>query len=184
MPSKEAEATTKAVDEKASSEFRLYLMRHGEAVAREESTDDSRRALTADGKRKMKEIARGLVRIGLALDAIVSSPLVRAVETAEIVARATEPAVPVEQADALGPGASTEAAVAFLGTQGRRSRVLLVGHEPSLSALATRLIGGGRHTNLAFKKGGCCLITFDEFPPASAGELQWWLTPRIMRKLR
>jgi phosphohistidine phosphatase SixA len=52
-----------------------------------------------------------------------------------------------------------------------------------LSELAARLIGAGRHANLAFKKGGCCLITFDEFPPKSPGQLIWWLTPRLLRKM-
>jgi hypothetical protein len=49
--------------------------------------------------------------------------------------------------------------------------------------MASRLVGAGRHGNFSFKKGGCCLITFDTFPPKSPGRLLWWLTPRLMRKL-
>ncbi|MGD1154294.1 MAG: hypothetical protein ABSA41_00520 [Terriglobia bacterium] len=49
--------------------------------------------------------------------------------------------------------------------------------------MAVRLSGAGHHAKLAFKKGGCCLITFGEFPPKSLGQLVWWLTPRLLRKL-
>lgn len=189
MPAKETEATQaekpQGTSSNPSSEYRLYLMRHGDAVPRsEDATGDSKRPLTPDGKRKMKEIARGLVRLGATVDWIVSSPLVRAVETAEIVAGALEPGARIDQCDALRPGGSPEALISFLAAQPRRARVLAVGHEPSLSEFAARLTGGGRHMRLAFKKGGCCLIAFDEFPPGSPGTLHWWLTPRILRRIR
>ncbi len=70
-----------------------------------------------------------------------------------------------------------------LAKHNSRKRVLVVGHEPDLSQLAARLVGAGRHANLKLKKGGCCLITFDEFPPKSPGQLVWWLSPRVLRKL-
>jgi phosphohistidine phosphatase SixA len=60
----------------------------------------------------------------------------------------------------------------------------VVGHEPDLSELAARLIGAASHANLGLKKGGCCMVSFEEFPPRSPGQLEWWLTPRLMRKLR
>jgi len=154
-------------------------------VARGAATlsDDAKRALTPEGKEKMREIAAGLVRAGMEPDWIVSSPLVRAVETAEIVGEALSSKPPLDTCDALGPGGEPEALIAYLAKRSNRRRVLLVGHEPDLGELAARLIGAGRNANMPFKKGGCCLITFSVFPPKAPGRLVWWLTPRVMRKL-
>ena len=165
--------------------YELYIMRHGIAAAggTPEYPEDAKRPLTPEGKKKMQEISKGLKRLGVAVDWIVSSPLVRAVETAEIVAPALLSEGQVENSETLSPGGSPEALVAHLAKHPNRRRVLVVGHEPDLSVLAARLVGAGRHVNLAFKKGGCCLIEFEEFPPRSPGQLTWWLSPRVMRKL-
>ncbi len=165
--------------------YELYIMRHGIAVQRGSAgyLDDAKRPLTPEGKKKTREITNGLIRLGLELDWIVTSPLVRAVETAELVAEQLGSNVPMDYSDAVRPGGSAEALVTFLAKHANRKRVLVVGHEPDLSEMAARLMGAGRHANLAFKKGGCCLITFDEFPPKSPGRLVWWLTPRLLRKL-
>lgn len=165
--------------------YELYIMRHGSAVTRGSlgSSDDSKRPLTPQGKKKMQEITQGLGRLGFDPDWVVSSPLIRAVETAEIVAESLPSKVAVDFCDALRPGGSAEALISFLAKHPNRKRVLVVGHEPDLSETAGRLIGANRHANLALKKGGCCLITFNEFPPKSPGDLIWWLTPRILRKL-
>lgn len=165
--------------------YEFYIMRHGVAVSRGSAgfSDDSKRPLTPDGKSKMKQIANGLRRLGFTPDWVVTSSLVRAVETAEIVAESVGSKVAMDFCDALSPGGSAEALVSFLAKHPGRRRVLVVGHEPDLSELAARLIGAGRHANLAFKKGGCCLIRFSEFPPKSPGQLVWWLTPRLLRKI-
>jgi len=169
----------------AKGTYDLYIMRHGIAIPRgsEGFSDDSKRPLTPQGKEKMRDIAKGLKRLGVELDWIVSSPLVRAVETAEVVAATLSSNTPTDRSEVLSPGGSPESLIPFLAKHPTRRRVLLAGHEPDLGELAARLIGAGRHANLPFKKGGCCLITFDQFPPKSAGQLVWWLTPRIMRKL-
>ena len=168
-----------------SAEYELYIMRHGIAEVRSASTvmDDAKRQLTPAGKAKMRTIASGLIRAGLEADWIVSSPLVRAAETAEIVAEALSPKPPMDFYDALRPGGDPETLIAFLAKRSNRRRVLVVGHEPDLGELAARLIGAGRNANFPFKKGGCCLISFSVFPPKAPGRLVWWLTPRIMRKL-
>jgi len=171
--------------EPSGTAYELYLMRHGIAVMRGSAgyIEDARRPLTPDGKKKMREIARGLKRQGLVLDWVVTSPLVRAVETAEIVFDSLAVNTPMDFCEALRPGGSAEALIAFLAKHPERKRVLAVGHEPDLTTMAARLIGAGHHAKLAFKKGGCCLITFEEFPPKSPGQLAWWLTPRLLRKL-
>ena len=167
------------------AEYELYIMRHGLAAERSVTTvmEDAKRPLTPEGKQKMREIASGLMRAGLEADWIVSSPLARAVETAEIVADAQESKPPLDHCEALRPGGDPEALVAFLAKRSNRRRVLVVGHEPDLSQLAARLIGAGRNANMPFKKGGCCLITFTTFPPKSPGRLVWWLPPRVMRRM-
>ena len=179
---------TKETDESRAgrpADYELYIMRHGIAAERSASTvmDDAKRPLTSDGKQKMREIAAGLVRAGLEVDWIVSSPLVRAEETAQILEEALAPQPPLDSCEALSPGGDPEALIAFLAKHSDRRRVLVVGHEPDLGELAARLIGAGRNANMPLKKGGCCLVTFSEFPPKAPGRLVWWLPPRVMRKL-
>jgi phosphohistidine phosphatase len=178
--------TTLALEEKVQTGYELYIMRHGLAATRGavRFSDDAQRPLVPEGKEKMREIARGLKRMGFEVDWIVTSPLVRAVETAGIIAESLASSVPVDVCDAMRPGGSPEDLLAFLAKRPNFRRVLVVGHEPDLSELAARLIGAGGHANLAFKKGGGCMISFDEFPPKSPGQLVWWLTPRLLRKLR
>jgi phosphohistidine phosphatase len=168
-----------------TADYEFYIMRHGIAALRAGTTvpDDAKRPLTPEGKQKMSSIASGLVNVGLDVDWIVSSPLVRAVETAEIVKEALSSNPALESCDALRPGGSGEALIAFLAKRRDWRRVLVVGHEPDLGELAARLIGAGRNANMPFKKGGCCLISFPVFPPKAPGRLMWWLTPRIMKKL-
>lgn len=165
--------------------YQLYIMRHGLAAAAgtAEYSEDAKRPLTPEGKKKVLEISKGLKRLDVSLDWVVSSPLVRAVETAEIVAATLLTEGQLGNSDTLSPGGSPEALITHLAKHPHRRRVLVVGHEPDLSGLAARLIGAGRQVNLAFKKGGCCLIQFEEFPPRTPGQLAWWLTPRLLRKL-
>lgn len=181
----QAEKSSRAKGEKKPP-YELYLMRHGiaEELGGRSVSDDSKRALTLEGRLKTREIARGLDRAGAEFDWVVCSPLRRAIETAEIVAGEIVPEAPLQQFEALAPGMLTaQKLISFLAQHPECVRVLVVGHEPSLSELASELIGAGQTAHFGFKKGGCCLITFEEFPPKSAGLLNWWLTPRLMRKL-
>lgn len=180
--------TTKDNDEgraETPADYELYIMRHGIAAERTASTvtADAKRPLTPDGKQKMREVAAGLARAVSEVDWIVSSPLTRAVETAEIAGDALDSKPPLDLCDALRPGGDPEALITFLAKRSNRRHVLVVGHEPDLGELAARLIGAGRSANVPFKKGGCCLISFSEFPPKTPGRLVWWLTPRLLRKL-
>ncbi len=166
--------------------YQIYLMRHGIAadLDAQGSSDDAKRPLTSEGRLKMRTIAKGLQSAGVELDWIVSSPLLRAVETAEILAQELSATAVLESCDALAPGQVSAAKVtAFLEQHPERRRVLLAGHEPSLSQLAAELIGASHAANFGFKKGGCCLIELDRLPAKSPGRLVWWLTPRLLRKL-
>ena len=170
--------------------YELLILRHGIAVQREvggaspAAREDAKRPLTAKGKKRLQQIAAGLRRLGCKSDWIVTSPLVRAADTAERVAAILAPRAPLDVCAALSPGGSAEELLSFLATHPNRKRILLVGHEPDLSALAARLMGAGAQANLAFKKGGCCLIRFAEHPSQSTGQLVWWLTPKLLRKFQ
>lgn len=169
--------------ERQDAAYHIYIMRHGIATKRGSEIDDSKRTLTAEGREKMQKTTRGLKRLGFAVDWIVTSPLARALETAQIVAASFGPTVPLDLCEYLSPGQSSEKLLAFLAKQPERRRVLLVGHEPDLSSLAARLFGAGPDAELVFKKGGCCLITSDDLPPKLQGRLVWWATPRILRAI-
>ena len=163
--------------------YELYLVRHGLAEERGDAwPDDAKRPLTADGMARMRKAARGLARLGVALDVVLTSPLVRARQTAEILAGAIDPRPSLVNLDSLVPDASYAALVADLEKHARKTHIALVGHEPGIGELAARLIGS-RHS-IEFKKGAVCRIDVDDFPPNGPGDLRWLLTPKILRSLR
>jgi phosphohistidine phosphatase len=163
--------------------YELYLVRHGEAEERGDAwPDDTKRPLTGDGMSRMRKAARGLARLGVGLDAILTSPLVRARQTAEIVAGEMAPRPPLVNVDSLAPDGGYAAVIADLEKQARKTRIALVGHEPDIGELAARLIGS-RHS-IEFKKGAVCRIDVDDLPPTGPGELRWLLTPKILRSLK
>ena len=165
-----------------SGSYELYLVRHGLAELRGEAwPDDTKRPLTEKGMARLRRSARSLVRLGVSIDVVLTSPLVRARQTAEIVAAAFAPRPAVINIDALAPEGTHAALTAELEKHARRSRVAIVGHEPGLGDLAARLVGM-RHP-LEFKKGAVCRIDVDALPPRGPGALRWFLTPRMLRSL-
>jgi phosphohistidine phosphatase len=160
----------------------VYLVRHAIAAERgEDWPDDDKRPLTPDGMARFKEVASGLAQMKVAVDAVLTSPLVRARQTAEILAAALPGDPPVVEMPALAPGATLKAVVDELGKQGRRRRLALVGHEPGIGELAARLIGAAGP--IPFKKGAICRIDFDGLPADGPGMLRWFAPPRILRRL-
>jgi len=161
---------------------RLYLIRHGEAAERGEAyPDDSKRPLTAQGISRLRRQAKALDGLGVTFDVIVSSPLVRTRQTADIIAEGLKGKPPVVTSDALAPDGTSGAVMEELAKHGKRGAVALVGHEPNLGELAARLIGARRA--LEFKKGGICRIDVDTLPPKGAGALRLFLGPRLLREL-
>ena len=161
----------------------LYLIRHGLADERGEAwPDDGKRPLTEDGLVKLRKSARGLSRLDVSFDVIVTSPLVRARQTAEAIAGGLDPHPHIVTAESLAPGGSIAAVLADLEKHVKRERVALVGHEPGIGELAARLIGS-RHA-IPFKKGAVCRIDVEGMPPEGPGDLRWLVTPRILTSLR
>jgi phosphohistidine phosphatase len=120
--------------------MKLYVMRHGPAEESAESGRDFDRALTASGRERVRGVAKALVDEGEAPLAIVTSPLVRSVQTAEIVAVVTKLEGDVETHHALAPGGEGAALARSLAAQ-QRKRVMFVGHEPDVSELVASLLG-------------------------------------------
>ncbi len=163
--------------------YELYVIRHAVAEERGDAwPDDTKRPLSEDGIARMRKAARGLSRIGLALDVVLTSSLVRAKQTAELVAAALNPKPPISVVDSLAPGGTYLEIVADLEKHARRKRIALVGHEPGIGEFAARLIGS-RHS-IEFRKGAVCRIDLDAIPPSSPGDLRWLLTPKILRSIR
>jgi phosphohistidine phosphatase len=154
----------------------LYFLRHG--IAADEAPNgqgDAERPLTKEGIAKMQAGARGMRRLGLRLDALLSSPLVRAHQTAAIVAQ--ELGLELQLADELVPGCDSTRLFALLGEYRAAERVMVVGHEPDFSSLIGALTGGSR---VLMKKGGLGRVDI-ELLEESAGTLAWLLPPRALR---
>lgn len=166
--------------------MKLYIMRHGRAEDREAwEGDDAERPLTDEGVLRTLAAARGLASLGLQLDAILSSPLARAMGTAELIGPAVGLSVRLEPT--LAPGATLAHVAALLAAHAEAKALLVVGHEPDLSTIVAELITGGKGAAVEMKKGGCARIDLPgralrhaaSAPAklAGTGTLVWLLTP-------
>jgi len=163
--------------------YQLFLIRHGVAEERGDAwPDDAKRPLSEEGIERFQKSARGLARLDVWIDVVLTSPLVRARQTAEIVASAFDPRPSIVTIESLAPGGSYASLVADLEKHGRKTRIALVGHEPGIGELGARLIGS-RHS-FEFKKGAVCRIDVDEIPPVGPGDLRWFLTPKAMASIK
>lgn len=166
--------------------MKILLIRHGKAEERSllslSAKKDARRALTESGRRDMRKAAKGLRKFAPDIDLLAASPLVRAQETADIVAKVFGVNDVLEQ-PLLAPGVEAPLLLDWLGTQPPASTIALVGHEPDLSQLATWLLSARDASFIVFKKGACALIEFDGKPAAGRGVLAWLLQPGQLRKL-
>jgi phosphohistidine phosphatase len=161
--------------------MKLLIVRH--AIAYPHGTaeyEDDERPLTPAGRRKFQEAARGLAEIVGRPDVLLTSPLPRARQTAEIAAAAWGD-VAVTEEPALADD-DIDAVLRVLDRLPRDARVAVVGHEPHVSALLGRLLGTDETERLAFRKGGVALVDLAG-PPADGGRLEWYLRPKLLRKM-
>jgi phosphohistidine phosphatase len=165
----------------------LYILRHAIAGVRSGAFPggDSQRPLTVDGIEKMRRGARGMRAMELSFDVILSSPYVRAKQTAEIVAAIFELTSKLEFLSALAADGNPKSLVDELKRKyGKRKSILLVGHEPYLSRLISLLISGSTSLPITLKKGGLCKLSIDTLRYGRCASLEWLLTPRQMRALK
>ncbi|MFM8532987.1 MAG: phosphohistidine phosphatase SixA [Acidimicrobiia bacterium] len=161
----------------------LYLVRHAIAAERgPKYPDDRLRPLTPAGAKKFAQSVPGLLELGVSVDFVLTSPLVRARETAQILAAGLTPTPALTECEALAPGGRHQVIVDAIKTHSKRHRRLaLVGHEPDLGELAARLLGA--RGMVEFKKGAVCLIEVDGATPGGPGTLRWMLPPKALRAL-
>lgn len=159
----------------------LYLLRHSIAVERGSRgfAKDSERPLTSKGEKRMEAAARGIKRLKLEFDYVISSPCLRAKRTAQITARVLRAKKKLCFSDHLSADASPRQMVHELKTRYAGSRgVILVGHEPFLSELISMLTTGSKALPLVFKKGGICRLSVTNLRYGVCASMHWVLTGR------
>jgi phosphohistidine phosphatase len=166
--------------------MKLLLIRHAKAEDRTLFTlsdkKDALRALTPNGRKTMRQVAKGLRKHAPDIDVLATSPLLRARQTADIVAKVFGVAEAVE-VTVLLPGAKGEELLDWLRAHAADAVVALVGHEPDLSELAGWLLTGKRQSVITLKKGAACLLEFPDKPAPGRGVLAWLLAPAQLRRL-
>jgi len=161
----------------------IYILRHGIAVARGAPgyERDAERPLTPKGERRLWRITDAMEELELSFDLILSSPYLRARQTAEIVAEAFKEKKRLDLCDALAADAEPKDVIRFLqALDPSPENVLLVGHEPYLSRLVSLLVAGDAECKIELKKGGLCKLTVESLKPGGCATLEWLLTPRQM----
>jgi len=158
----------------------VYFLRHGLAGQHGDPKykDDSLRPLTPEGREKMKRGSLGMQSLGLTFDAILSSPYLRARQTAEIVAETYNiKNKKIHLTENLLPPASVEELLREAHDRFPESqRILLVGHEPHLSEMVSSLLKS-KPLAIDFKKGGLCCLSIEPSSKNANGVLNWLLTP-------
>jgi phosphohistidine phosphatase len=156
----------------------LYLMRHAIAVDAGENGDDQQRVLTERGRKKLERIARNFEKLDLEFDLILTSPYLRARQTAEVVADALEiRAKAVLETENLTPLGFADKLVDEINARGALENLLIVGHEPYLSQLIGMLVAGDASLSIEMKKAGLCKLSIERLSYGRCARLEWLLTP-------
>jgi phosphohistidine phosphatase len=161
--------------------MQLYVMRHGIAEDRDAAPGrpDGDRPLTERGRRRVRAIARGMKGLGVSFEAIWTSPLLRARQTADGVAEVYGMESAVEECPALQPGGDPRLLVrTLLERPVPVEGVLLVGHEPDAGELVSLLVTGRTSSEFRMKKGGVCALSAERLEAGACARLEWLLAPR------
>ena len=163
--------------------MKLYILRHGIAVERGTRgfENDADRPLTLKGEERMRAIADAMEAMELEFDLILSSPYVRARQTAEIVVDTFEARNMLQISEHLASDGDPKKLIADLNRRKPEPKsVLLAGHEPYLSELVAMLISGNTSSSILLKKGGLCKLSVETLKPGRCATLEWLLTPKQM----
>jgi phosphohistidine phosphatase len=164
--------------------MQLYIVRHGIAINREDpkSPPDPERFLTEEGIEKTREVAEGVAELGATADSMLSSPYVRALQTAEIFAKALKyPKQKIRTTDLLLPGAEPDAFFRELARDKQSASVFCFGHAPHLDELIAAG-AGSKQTFTSLKKAGVALLELKRVSPAN-GQLVWLAPPKMLRQI-
>jgi phosphohistidine phosphatase len=160
--------------------MKLYILRHAIAAERdpEKFPDDGQRPLTEAGRVKMTKIAHTLHKIDKRIDLILSSPLLRARDTAEIVRKGLHLKKDrLVLLEALAPVGNPGDLIAEIQTKYLLDSLLLVGHEPDLSGLISLLLAGDTSLSIMMKKGAICCLSVNELVAGKCATLEWLMSP-------
>lgn len=167
--------------------MQVLVIRHAIAADRvawaRDGRPDEERPLSPKGVRRWRRGAAGVRRCVPHLALIATSPLVRAVQTAELLREAYAGEPPLRETKTLLPDADPEDLAHWLAEAGGTGPVAAVGHEPHLSAWMSWALTGERISFIEFKKGAAALLEFPARPAAAEAVLQWVVTPRYLRRL-
>ena len=163
--------------------MKLYLVRHAIAEDITDQEDDSLRPLTEKGREKMHRIAGALRDLGMKPDLIVSSPYVRASQTASILAKELKYKEELAYSNFLMPMGEPDDMIGEINEKFSVDELMLVGHEPNLSLLTSTLLAGNTDLSVNFKKGGVCCLSVDDLHYDHKATLEWLITPKISTRI-
>jgi phosphohistidine phosphatase len=160
--------------------MRLYLLRHAIAAERDSDKypDDALRPLTPAGRKKMIKIADALCKMGFQVDLVLSSPFLRARQTAEVARKSL--GLKKDRLlliDALAPSGDPGQLIEEIQAKYMVDNLLLVGHEPDLSSLISLLIAGDASISITMKKAGICCLSVDALLAGKCAALEWLVQP-------
>jgi|ERR671922_961558 phosphohistidine phosphatase len=166
--------------------MKLLVVRHGTAEDKDEfartGKSDDLRPLTPAGKREMRDIARGIREVVSAIDVLLTSPLVRAMQTAEIVGEEYDREQ--KKVEWLRPDAPYEEFARWARSAEEKQTIAVVGHEPHLSGLVSWLLAGADESFVELKKGAACVLEIEaENAGPSSATLVWSMAPKHLRAI-
>jgi phosphohistidine phosphatase len=156
----------------------IYILRHGIAEDGQVGQPDAERALTSDGRKKLRNVLRVAASAGVAPSLILTSPYKRALQTAQLAAEILEYKGDLLRTPALEPASTPKAVWDEIRAHKEEARILLSGHEPLFSRLTAYLLGS-QDLQVDFKKGAIACIELDRFPAEPHGVLRWMMTPKL-----
>ncbi len=165
----------------------IYILRHAVAVSREkyQGCEDAARPLTPKGEKEMRKAAKGMRKMGVEFDLMLSSPYLRCAQTAQIVSKVFKRTEEIEFSKHLKPDGSSKDLIDEISRKYQTKRkLLLIGHEPYLSGLITLWLGGPEGMAIDLKKGGLCKLTANRLSHGRCATLEWLLAPGQLAKLR
>jgi len=161
--------------------MQVYLLRHGVAEKDRSGLSDADRALTQDGRRKLREIIKAAGEAQVQPSLILTSPLKRAVQTAEVAQEVLGYKNEILRSKALLPGSSVEQVWEEIRAHRDKPSLMLVGHNPLFAELSGYLLGSS-DMQVEFKKGALLCVDFEEFRERPKGTLRWYLTSKMAAK--
>ncbi len=166
-----------------SKPLKIYLVRHAiaEPLATGKYKTDAERPLTEAGFAQAQMVANALKAVGARLKLVISSPYLRAEQTAKVFADNFN--CELIKSAKLSPGVAVKSFIESLEAYQSKDELMLVGHEPDMGELVSVLVGGSPVFRMPFRKSAVCLVNCEEVPPALSGNLEWILTPDLISGL-